>query len=79
MLPQRGASADAVDLDLIGGALLALLGLVRPLPQTAGDDDPHPADELHASSRIVSTMAADGVDRGRLVPRITRGLPRKVK
>ena len=40
-VPQRGA--DVVDLDLVDGPLLAFLGLVRPLPQPPGDDDPHPA------------------------------------
>ena len=38
-VPQGGA--DLVDLDLVDGALLAFLGLVRPLPEPALDDDPH--------------------------------------
>src|SRR5215510_6834000 len=33
--------ADVVDLDLVDGPLLAFLGLVAPLPETAVDDDPH--------------------------------------
>src|SRR5208337_701623 len=40
-VPQRGA--DVVDLDLVDGPLLALLGLIRPLPQPPGHDHPHPA------------------------------------
>src|SRR5438093_6636566 len=39
-VPQRGA--DIVDLHLVHGPLLALLGLIRPLPQPPGDNDPHP-------------------------------------
>src|SRR4051794_41079540 len=35
--------ADLVDLDLVDGALLAFLGLVRPLLEPALHDDPHPA------------------------------------
>ena len=35
--------ADLVDLDLVDRALLAFLGLVRPLPQPPGHDDPHAA------------------------------------
>src|SRR5690348_13603670 len=35
--------ADIVDLDLVDGALLAFLGLIVPLPQPAGHDDPHTA------------------------------------
>jgi len=35
--------ADLVDLDLVDGALLAFLGLVRPLPQPSGHDHPRPA------------------------------------
>src|SRR5690606_41071488 len=38
-VPQRGA--DLVDLDLVDGAALALLGLVRALPEPAVDDHPH--------------------------------------
>src|SRR6516164_8819967 len=36
---QRGS--DVIDLDLVHGPLLALLGLIRPLPQPSRDDDPH--------------------------------------
>src|SRR4029077_8806449 len=39
-VPQRGA--DIVDLHLVHGPLLALLRLVRPLPQPPRDDHPHP-------------------------------------
>src|SRR5438067_1953692 len=39
-VPQRGA--DVVDLHLVHGPLLALLRLVRPLPQPPRDDHPHP-------------------------------------
>src|ERR1700761_7101849 len=35
--------ADVVDLDLVHGALLAFLGLVVPLLQPTGHDDPHAA------------------------------------
>src|SRR4029077_17840880 len=35
--------ADIVDLDLVYGPLLALLRLVRPLPQPPRDDPPHAA------------------------------------
>src|SRR5690349_15410325 len=35
--------ADVVDLDLVDGPLLAFLGLIVPLPQPAGHDDPHTA------------------------------------
>lgn len=35
---QRGG--DVVGLDLVDGALAAILGLVGALPQAAGDDDP---------------------------------------
>src|ERR1035438_6268768 len=34
---------DVIDLDLIDRALLAFLGLIRPLPQPPRDDHPHPA------------------------------------
>src|SRR5579859_2034658 len=36
------ARADVVDLDLVHGPLLALLGLIRALPQPPGHDHPHP-------------------------------------
>src|ERR1700733_13921763 len=39
-VPQRGA--DVIDLDLVHGPLLALLSLIRPLPQPPGHDHPHP-------------------------------------
>ena len=39
-VPQR--RADIIDLHLIHGPLLALLGLIRPLPQPPRDDHPHP-------------------------------------
>src|ERR1035437_3726446 len=38
-VPQAGA--DLVDLELVDGALLAFLGLVRPLLEPAGHDDAH--------------------------------------
>src|ERR1700761_3476803 len=40
-VPQR--RADVVDLDLVDGSLLAFLGLVVPLLQPTGHDDPHSA------------------------------------
>ena len=38
-VPQR--RADLVGLELVDGALLAFLGLVRPLPEPALHDHPH--------------------------------------
>ena len=52
-VPQRGT--DIVHLDLIDGSLLAFLGLVRPLPQPPGDDDPHPA--LQALGDVLRRLA----------------------
>src|SRR5579859_1740892 len=37
--------ADVIGLDLVDGALLAFLGLVRPLAEPAGYDHPHPASQ----------------------------------
>src|ERR1700730_8069780 len=39
-VPQRGA--DVIDLDLVHGPLLALLGFIRALPQPPGHDHAHP-------------------------------------
>src|SRR4029077_3930628 len=34
--------ADIVDLNLVDGPLFAFVGLIVPLPQPTGHDDPHP-------------------------------------
>src|SRR6266536_63497 len=49
--------ADLVDLDLVDGALLAFLGLIRSLPQAALDDDPHAA--LQALRDVLGSLPPD--------------------
>src|SRR5271166_4663590 len=49
--------AHVVDLDFVDGALLAFLGLIRPLPQPPRDDDPHPA--LQALGHILGRLPPD--------------------
>src|ERR1700761_8183543 len=53
--------ADIVDLDLVDGPLLAFLGLIVPLLQPAGHDDPHAALERlgHVLGRLPPHVAAE--------------------
>src|SRR5262249_22797103 len=67
--------ADVVDLDLVDGPLLAFLRLVIPLPEPAGDDDPHaPLQALgHVLGRLPPHVAGQE-EAVAVLPLPTRGV-----